>query len=185
MNLIERVKCILVDPKAEWPRVKSEPGDIAYLFANYVAVLAAIPAVCGWIAWIVVGAPLITGIVITLIRYLLSFVSVYLVALIIDALAPTFDAEKNFDNALKLAVYSATPFWLSGVFSLIPGLGFVRILALAYAAYLLWLGIPPLMRSPPDKSIGYAGAIVGCALAIGVVFLVVAWSSWSSSDCSE
>jgi hypothetical protein len=166
MNLIERVKGILVDPKAEWPRVKGEPGDIAYLFANYVAVLAAIPAICGWIAWIVVGAPVITGIVITLIRYLLSFVSVYL--------APTFDAEKNFDNALKLAVYSATPFWLSGIFSLIPGLGFVRILALAYAAYLLWLGIPPLMRSPPDKSIGYAGAVAGCALAIGVLFLVVA-----------
>jgi hypothetical protein len=92
----------------------------------------------------------------------------------VDALAPTFDAEKNFDSALKLAVYSATPFWLSGVFSLIPGLGFVRILALVYSAYLLWLGIPTLVRAPPDKSIGYTGAIVGCALAIGVVFLVVA-----------
>jgi Yip1-like protein len=174
MNLLGRVKGILVDPKAEWPRIEGEPGDMAYLFANYVAVLAAIPAVCGWIAWIVVGAPVFTGIVITLIRYLLSFVSVYLVALIIDALAPTFDADKKFDNALKLAVYSATPFWLSGVFSLVPGLGFVRILALVYSAYLLWLGIPPLTRAPPDKSIGYAGAIVGCALAIGVIFLVIA-----------
>jgi hypothetical protein len=174
MNLFVRVKGILVDPKAEWPRIEPEPGDVGYLFVNYVAVLAAIPAVCGWIAWIVMGAPVITGMVITLIRYLLSFVSVYLVALIIDALAPTFDADKNFDNALKLAVYSATPFWLSGIFSLIPVLGFVRIVALVYAAYLLWLGIPPLMRSPPDKSIGYTGAIVGCTLAIGVVFLVVA-----------
>jgi hypothetical protein len=174
MNLFERVKGILVDPKAEWPRIEREPGEMVYLFANYVAVLAAIPAVCGWIAWIVVGAPVITGVVITLIRYLLSFVSVYLLALIIDALAPTFDADKNFDNALKLAVYSATPFWLSGIFSLVPVLGFVRLVALVYAAYLLWLGVPPLMRGPPDKSIGYAGAIVGCALAIGVVFLVVA-----------
>jgi hypothetical protein len=43
MNLIERVKGILVDPKAEWPRVKGEPGDIAYLFANYVAVLRQFP----------------------------------------------------------------------------------------------------------------------------------------------
>ena len=174
MNLIGRVKGILVDPKAEWPRITHEPGEMRYLFASYVAVLAAIPAVCGWIAWIVVGAPVVTGIVITLIRYLLSFVSIYLVALIIDALAPTFDADKNFDNALKLAVYSATPFWLSGIFSLIPGLGFVRILALVYAAYLLWLGIPPLMRAPPDKSIAYTGAIAACAAAIGVIFLVVA-----------
>src|SRR5436190_10739680 len=117
MNLIERVKGILVDPKAEWPRVKSEPGDMRYLFASYVAILAAIPAICGWIAWIVVGAPVVAGVLITLLRYGLSFVSVYLVALIVDALAPTFDGAKNFDNALKLAVYSATPVWLSGIFS--------------------------------------------------------------------
>jgi hypothetical protein len=174
MNLIGRVKGILVDPKAEWPQIRREPGEIVYLFANYVAVLAAIPAICGWIAWIVVGAPFITGVVVTVIRYLLSFVSVYLVALIIDALAPTFDAEKNYDNALKLAVYSATPFWLSGIFSLIPVLGFVRILALVYSAYLLWLGISPLIRSPDDKALAYTGAIAGCALAIGVIFLVVA-----------
>jgi hypothetical protein len=174
MNLFERVKNILADPKTEWPRIAREPGDVAYLFANYVAVLAAIPAICGWIAWIVVGAPVVAGVLITLLRYGLSFVSVYLVALIVDALAPTFDAEKNFDNALKLAVYSATPFWLSGVFSLVPGLGFLRILALLYAAYLLWLGVAPLMRSPSDKSLGYTGAIVGCAIAIGVIFLVVA-----------
>ena len=127
MNLIERVKNILVDPRAEWPRITREPGDLVFLFANYVAVLAAIPAICGWIAWIVVGAPVVTGVLVTLIRYALSFASVYLLAMMIDALAPTFDGTKNFDNALKLAVYSATPFWLSGIFSLVPGLGFVRI----------------------------------------------------------
>jgi hypothetical protein len=174
MNLVERVKNILVDPKAEWPRIQREPGDATYVFANYVAVLAAIPAICGWIAWVVVGAPVLTGVLITLIRYALSFVSVYLVALIIDALAPTFDGTKSFDDALKLAVYSATPFWLSGIFSLVPGLGFLRILALLYAAYLLWLGVTPLMRSPSDKSLGYTGAIAACAIAIGVMFLVVA-----------
>src|ERR1051326_7507221 len=94
MNLIERVKNILIEPKAEWPRIKREPGDVVYLFANYVAVLAAIPAICGWIAWIVVGAPVVTGVLITLIRYALSFVSVYLVALLVDGLGPTFDGEK-------------------------------------------------------------------------------------------
>ena len=174
MNLVERVKNILADPKAEWPRINREPGDLAFLFANYVAVLAAIPAICGWIAWIVVGGPLVTGVLVSLIRYALSFASVYLLAMMIDALAPTFEGAKNFQNALKLAVYSATPFWLSGVFSLVPGLGFVRVLTLLYSAYLLWLGIPPLMRSPPDKALVYTGAVAACAVAIGVVFLVVA-----------
>ncbi len=174
MNLVERVKNILVDPKAEWPQIRREPGDIVFLFANYVAVLAAIPAICGWIAWIVGGGPVVTGVLVTLVRYALSFASVYLLALMIDALAPTFEATKSFDNALKLAVFSATPFWLSGILSLLPGLGFVRILVLIYSAYLLWLGIPPLMRAPQDKALAYTGAVAACAVAIGIVFLVVA-----------
>ena len=173
MNLVERVKAILLTPKTEWRVIAGEPGDMGALFTNYVAILAAIPAICGLIGWILVGLPLGTGILITLVRYVLSFVAVYLVALIIDALAPTFDGAKNFDNALKLSVYSATPFWLAGVFLLIPGLGFLRILGL-YGVYLLWLGVPPLMRSPEQRSLGYTGAIVGCIIVLGVIFAVAA-----------
>jgi hypothetical protein len=150
VSLVERVKAILVTPKTEWQATAGEPGDMTLLFANYVAPLAAIPAICGLVGWVVVGAPLGTGIAITLLRYVLSFVAVYLVALIIDALSPTFEGAKNFDHALKLSVYSATPFWLAGVFLLIPGLGILRILGL-YGVYLLWLGIPPLMRAPEER----------------------------------
>jgi hypothetical protein len=173
MNLVERVRAILVTPKAEWPVIAREPGDLVTLFTGYVAILAAIPAICGLIGWVLVGAPLGTGILITVLRYVLNFVAMYLAALIIDALAPTFEAEKSFENALKLAVYSATPIWLTGIFLLIPGLGFLRILGL-YGAYLLWTGIVPLMRAPEEKSLGYIGAIVGCLIAIGVLFAVAA-----------
>jgi hypothetical protein len=171
MNLVQRVRAILVTPKLEWRMIAGEPSDTRWLFANYVAILAAIPALCGLIGWILVGLPLGTSILIALVRYVLSFVAVYLVALIIDALAPTFDGEKNFENALKLAVYSATPFWLAGVFLLIPRLEFLRILGL-YGIYLLWLGLPPLMRAPQQKSTAYTGAIVGCIIVIGVIVAI-------------
>jgi hypothetical protein len=72
---------------------------------------------------------------------------VYVMALIIDALAPTFQGQKNHPNALKLAVYSMTPAWLAGVFSLIPGLRPLSILGL-YGLYLLRVGLPPLMKVP-------------------------------------
>jgi hypothetical protein len=90
------------------------------------------------------------------------------VALIIDALAPTFGAQKNFPNALKLAVYSYTPGWVAGIFLLIPGLSFLTVLGL-YGLYLLWLGLPPLMRSPPEKALGYAAAVVVCAIILAIV----------------
>ena len=44
MNLVERVKGILLTPKEEWPVIDSETGDANYLFTNYVAILVAIPA---------------------------------------------------------------------------------------------------------------------------------------------
>jgi hypothetical protein len=73
MNLFERVKAILVTPKTEWQVIAREPGDLGMLFTSYVAILAAIPAICGLVGWVLVGAPLLTGIMITLVRYVLSF----------------------------------------------------------------------------------------------------------------
>ncbi len=178
MNLFERVKGILLNPRAEWSIIEREPGDMAYLFMNYVAILAAIPAVCGFIGSSLIGislpglgtvrVPIVTGLVGAVVGYLLTFAMVYIVALLADLLAPTFQGQKNFENALKLTVYSYTPAWLVGVFLLIPSLGFLTILGL-YGLYLLWTGIPPLMKAPQEKSIVYTLAIIVCAIVIGLV----------------
>jgi len=55
MNLVERVKAILLTPKTEWTAIEGEPGDPQFLFTNYVAILAAIPAVCHFIGMSIVG----------------------------------------------------------------------------------------------------------------------------------
>jgi hypothetical protein len=181
MDLVERVKAILLTPKSEWPVIARESGDPTYLFTNYVAILAAIPAICGFIGGSIIGTTLpvvgtirvgiVAGLVSAIVRYLLAFVTVYVVALITDALAPTFDAQKDQQNSLKLAVYSMTPAWLAGVFLLIPGLRSLGILGL-YGFYLFWVGLEPLMRAPKEKALVYAAAVVVCAIIIS--FLVSA-----------
>jgi hypothetical protein len=172
MNLVERVKGIILTPKTEWPVIAGEPGDVGYLFGSYVAILAAIPAVCGFLGAVFVGAPIGAALIGAVIKYLLTFVVIYIVALIVDALAPTFSSQKNFSNALKLTVYSYTPSWLVGIFLLIPGLRFLTILGL-YGLYLLWLGLPPLMKTPDGKTIGYTITIVICALVLAIVLAMV------------
>ena len=84
----------------------------------------------------------------------------------------TFGSQKNFANALKLTVYSYTPSWLAGIFLLIPGLRFLTILGL-YGLYLLWLGLPPLMKTPPEKTIVYTIAIVVCAIVLAILIGLV------------
>jgi hypothetical protein len=166
-RLIERVKSILLIPEAEWLVVAQEPDDTAALFTRYVAVLALIPALAGFIGVSVIGGrgSLTAGFAGAVVGYLLSFAAVFLVALIADAAAPTFGVQKNFPSALKLTVYSYTPAWLAGVFLLIPALSLLTFVGL-YGGYLLWLGLPPLMHAPRGKTLPYAAAIVVCALII-------------------
>ena len=123
MNLVERVKNILVNPDAEWLVIENEPADARNLFLRYVAILALIPAIAGFVGSSIIGfsvsvgtfrVPLINGIVNMVVSYILSFVLVYVVALLIDLLAGGFRARSNFPNALKLSAYSFTPSWLAG-----------------------------------------------------------------------
>lgn len=177
MSLFERVKAILLTPKTEWPVIEREQTDTIDLFKNYVAILAAIPAIAGFIGFSLIGVgqirvPIFIGLVNALVGYVLTFVVVYVVALIVDALADTFEGERDFANALKVTAYSYTPAWLAGIFLMIPGLRLLTVLGL-YGFYLLWTGLPVLMRSPPERSLGYAVTIVACAFVIYVVISLI------------
>ena len=61
MNLVERVKGIILSPRTEWPVIEREPGGVAHLFANYVAILAGIAAVAALIGNLIKGVPLGTA----------------------------------------------------------------------------------------------------------------------------
>jgi len=176
MDIIARAKAMLVAPTTEWPVIAKEPGDPVFLFGNYVAVLALIPAIAGFIGTSIVGVstpggavrvPFPAGLFNAMFGYVLAFVMVYALALIIDALAPSFAGEKNFSNALRLSVYSCTPLWLAGIFMVVPGLRFLVVLGF-YGFYILWSGLPSLMKSPPGRSLVYAASAVACALVLTV-----------------
>ena len=182
MDIVDRVKAILLTPKSEWLVIERESGDPTYLFTNYVAILAAIPAVCGFVGESIIRSlaaigtvrvGIVFGIAFAIVNYLLAFVMVYVTGLIINALAPTFNGQKNQPNALKLAVYSMTPAWLAGIFSLIPGFWVLGGLLGLYRLYLLWVGLPPLMKSPEEKSVGYIAAIVVCGIVISFVISAI------------
>jgi len=173
-NLVARAKAMLLTPQTEWKVIVGEAGGLSVLFPRYVAVLALIPALAHFIGSSLIGGytPIIAGLVGALVGYVLTFLVVYVVALLIDMLAPTFNGQKNFSNALKLAVYSYTPVWIAGIFLLIPGLSFLAVLGL-YGLYVLWSGLPMLMRAPPNRALPYAAAVVACALVLATVIVAI------------
>jgi hypothetical protein len=175
VNAARRARSILVDPFAEWAHIEQESSDPAYLISRYVAVLALIPAVFGFIGACVVGvvepgadsqrAPIIDGVFGAIFGYVAAFVTVLVLGVIINVLAPAFGGRRDFDSAFKLAVYSYTPVWLAGIFLLLPGLRFLTLLGF-YGAYIMMTGLPRLMKAPEQRSHTYAVVIVACAIAL-------------------
>lgn len=171
MNLIQRVQDILLKPKDTWPVIAQEADDIASIYKKYLVFLAAIPAIATFIGLSLIGAgafgvsfrvPIVSGLVHAVVSYVLSLVVVYLLALIADALAPSFGGTKSQLNAFKLIAYGSTAGYVGGIFNLIPGLSMLGILAALYSIYLIYTGIPVLMKSPQDKAVGYTVVIVIC-----------------------
>jgi len=157
--LVARVKGILLQPKSEWLKIDGEFATTKSLFTRYAMILAAIGPVCSLLGgqlMPIMGMKLsiVGAIVVALVSYGMSLLGVFLLGLIIDALAPNFGGTANKVQAMKLAVYSWTAAWLAGFFGLIPMLGILAILGL-YSFYLLFVGLPILMKVPEDKKVGY------------------------------
>ena len=164
MNLVDRVKKILIEPKKEWPVIEQENTSVVQLITNYLLILALIPAVASFIGYGLIGVDIpffghvgsiSWGIRQAIIQFVVTIGGALLSAFIIDALAPNFGATKNFNKALQLVVYSYTPSMVAGIFFIYPSLAIIATLAGIYGLYLLYLGIGPMMKTPQEKITGY------------------------------
>ncbi len=176
-SLVDRVKNLLLQPRAEWPRIALEPATIGGIYASWIIPLAAIPAIAGLVGGMLFGHSFLgityrpsAGAAITtaVITYVLALVQVFVLALIIDALAPTFDGTRDRLQAFKLAAYASAAAWVAGIFQILPPIAFLSIAGL-YSLYLLYVGLPLLMRSPPEKAMSYTAVTIVAAIILWLI----------------
>jgi hypothetical protein len=179
MNLVERAKNILLTPAKEWDVIKGEQLTIVDMFTKYAMLLAAIPAIAGFIGYSVIGisfgfgtfrVPIGTSLVWAILQYILSLGGVFLIAFIMDALAPTFGCTKNLVAAVKIVVFSYTAAWVAGILNIIPSLAILVSLASIYSLFLMYMGMQKIKEVPKDKMVGY---FVVTIIAAVVVFMVI------------
>ncbi|MCH8686305.1 Yip1 family protein [Pedomonas mirosovicensis] len=177
-GLVSRAKSLLLRPDPEWDRIDLEPTTIRQIYRAHVIPLAAIPAIAGFLGSVVFGFSALgmtyhpsvgSALIIAVVHYLLTLIGVYAMALIIDGLAPTFHGTRNRVQAFKVAAYSATAGWVSGIFLLLPPLSILSVLGF-YSLYLLYVGLPPLMKVQREKARVY---IVVTAIAGMVVWYII------------
>ena len=176
--LLQRVLDILMRPRDTWLQIDAEDGNPARIYLGYLVFLAAIPAVAGFIGYSLIGVgafgisvrvPVVQGLVSMVVGYVLSLAMVYVLALIANMLAPRFQAQQDMGSAFKLVAYASTAGMLGGVFSILPSLAMLGLLAALYSVYLIYSGIPVLMKAPQEKAVGYTAALVVCGILAGIV----------------
>jgi hypothetical protein len=183
-KIIERVKGILTTPKTEWPIAAAEPATVSSLYAGYIAIIVALPTIAGFIKSSLIGTgmfgitvrtPVGMGIVGMLVHYALTLALVYVMALIVNALAPSFGGQKDMVQALKAVAYAWTASWIAGIAVIVPWLGWlIAIAGAVYAIYLLYLGLPYTMKCPPEKAGGYTAVSIIIAIVLSwIVALIV------------
>jgi hypothetical protein len=173
MNLIERVKNILITPKTEWEVINGETATPMSLLTSYVLLLALIPAACTFLAGFLFlgGFGMKYFIFSAVVSYILSIVSFFVYTYALDLLAPSFGSEKNINKSAQVAAYSSTASYIAGFLNFIPVLGALASLAgFIYSAYLMYLGVGPLKKTPEDKKVVYI--IVVIAIVIVAFFIV-------------
>jgi hypothetical protein len=180
-NLISRVIGLVTNPAGEWRKIDGETTTLAKLVTTYTVILAAILPIAFILGGLLMGggSGIGTLIIIALIYYAFHVIVPVALSFVIDLLAPNFGTAKNSMQAAKLAIYSATPTHLAGILFILAsnmfgGLQWLPVLiGLGWGGYLLFLGLPILMRTPADKTPAYAGVSVGAWAALWVVAQVI------------
>jgi hypothetical protein len=177
MNIVDRAKNLILQPKSEWSAIAAEPHTVQDLYTGYVMILAAIPAVSYFIGFSLIGTsmlgigyriPIANGVAHMIAQYVLSLGLVYAFAVMIDALAPHFGGEKNFIQSFKVAAFAPTAAWLAGIFYVLPAFSILGLLGL-YSLYLLYTGIPIMKRVAEEKAIPFVAIVLIAAIVLGVL----------------
>ena len=179
-RLMERIRNIVLTPRAEWPVIQAEHTSVGQLYSRYVAPMAAFAAAMSFIRMSIVGVTPPWGATIrtsvpsalaaSVVTFILGLIGLSLVGLIINMLAPAFAGGRNQRQAFKTAAYALTPAWLGTALTFLPLGSLLQLVAGLYGIYVLYLGLPVMMGIPRAKADGYAVAVVVCTILVGIMF---------------
>jgi len=186
MRIKDRVINLFLRPSKEWHAISEEHFTLGQFSVRYMIPLMLIPLFSLVIGYGLVGKTSNDGFISLAIKgwdigiqkaliYLFTMpITVFLSALAIDYLAPVFRSSRNLERTVTLLGYATTPVLLSGVFSLVPILGFMFLLGIVAAFALLWFGIPVLKSTPKASVSAYFLAMVIVTMSIlALVHLII------------
>ncbi len=189
--MIGKVFGIIFQPVPTWHEVAGMSEAELKRYLKYPAILALIPAIAWFygttrVGWSVGGRETVhfsagSAAAIAPLFYLAQLVAIWVIGYFVHWMAQTYGAESSISKGVVLAGFCATPILLFGAFGVHPlfWLDFlVGLIAVSHAVYLLYLGIPIVMRIPQERGFLFASAVVAVGMVMAVVVMVATVILW-------
>lgn len=191
--LLHHIYGLFTHPREEWQDIEKERSENKVLYQGYVAILALIPVVCGYIGTVQVGWTIgndqvvklspESGLILCSLSYIALLVSIFILGKLIDWIGKTYgaDVEDKHPRGMSLASYAMTPLLLAGAVAIYPSITLnmlVVLAAMAYTVYLIYTGVPVLMHISAERGFLFASSIITMVLVtlVGVrVATVIIW----------
>nr|WP_086940718.1 Yip1 family protein [Thaumasiovibrio occultus] len=190
--LLSHLVGLYTHPTQEWERIdKQHEGISASL--SHLLIVAIIPPLCAiissvFIGWqIGVGAPIFltmeSALLMAMAMYVGLVAGVFALAYLTLWMSRTFGSKPEYTQCFEVAVYTATPLFMSALAAFYPHLWFlvcVGLGGLSLSVYLLYTGVPILMHIPKERGFIYASSVVTCGLVLLVTLLASTVLLWSA-----
>lgn len=183
---------LLVRPGAQWQSIAAQPEGTLITLMLYPCVMAVLPAVAWYygttqVGWTVGadGAPIKltpqSARQICILFYLTMVAGVGLIGYFIHWMSQTYGADSSLVKGVVIAGYTATPLFIAGLVGFYPLMWLdmlVGVVAICWAVYLLYLGIPIVMQIPQERGFLFSSAVLAIALVILICVMVGSVMLW-------
>jgi len=113
--------------------------------------------------------------------YAAMMVSLGIIGYLTHWMSKTYGAETTIAKGIAIVGHVATPLFISGVVGFYPVLWLdllIGIVAVSWAVYLLYTGIPLAMKLSSEQGFLYASAVAGVCLVILICIMVSSVILW-------
>lgn len=190
-NMIQHTIGLLVRPRTQWSRIAELPRGSLNILVLYPFILALLPAVAWYygtshIGWTINGDNAIrlttnSALQLCILFYFAMVSCIVAIGFFIHWMAGTYGAETTLAKGIVIAGLSATPMFILGLVGFYPLLWvdlLVAVTAASWSVYLLYLGIPIMMRIPEERGFLFSSAVMAVSLVILVSLLVATVIIW-------
>lgn len=184
---------LLFAPRRAWNQTAAKPPTSPALTLLYPIIFALLPAFAWYVGTTRVGWQVGSGDpvrmtansaqIIAVLFYATMILSIAGIGYMIHWMALTYGAQSTVAKGMAIAALTATPLFIAGAVGFHPELMIdliVGVIALCYAVYLLYIGIPIVMHIPQERGFLFASAVIAVCMVIFIAIMgasVILWDS--------